>query len=231
MKKTADFLKENMPFVKLRKNHALMTWDDTEYKIPSDLFPVLNKPSLRYFSYADTDTLGANTELARIYDSLEFKVGFCYSNIEQYSEALKKAGLKNFKIYTGWVITYGLPVHHCWLVWDDKHVIDPGVTLVENAYLLQAAELKKNNPEASMDEMRELFVSIHKKYESANNTEYRTFGKVAPFAFYIGTETTPVQGRKIFNKLMKDYPEHPSYARGGMNGQGESTLQTMLRNS
>ena len=233
MKKTSEFLKEHLPFIKLRKNHAIINWNDQEYEVPSNTYPVANKPTLRFFSYADTVQLPRDTKLAELYDELPFKVGFCYRNTEAFAELLQKNKMTDFKTYTGWIINNGLPIHHCWLVWKDKHVIDPGVSLIDNLYLIEAAKRQKEHGDepVPMDEMRELFVKIHKEHEHKSNSEIRTFGQVAPFTFYIGTETTPKQGRIIFNDLMDEMPDHPSYATSGMNGRGESTLQKMLRES
>lgn len=231
MKKTADFLKENLPFIKIRKNHAIITSKAQEYHVPSNTYPVANKPTLRFFSYADTEQLDRDSKLAQLYDQLEFKVGFCYQNTENFAELLRKHNMNHFKTYTGWIVNGGLPVHHCWMVWKDKHVIDPGISLVDNLYLIEAQkrQMEYGDKPVPMDEMRQLFIQIHKEHEHKANSEIRTFGQVAPFTFYIGTETTPMQGRKIFNELMDKMPNHPSYANSGMNGRGESTLQKMLR--
>lgn len=231
MKKTSDFLKEHLPFIKIRKNHAIIKSEQQDYEVPSNTYPVANKPTLRFFSYADTEQLDRGSKLAELYDELHFKVGFCYQNTERFSELLRQHKMTDFKTYTGWIVNGGLPVHHCWMVWKDKHVIDPGISLIDNMYLIEAQKLQKEygNDQVPMDDLRNLFIKIHNEHQDKSNSEIRTFGQVAPFTFYIGTETTPMQGRNLFNNLMDEMPDHPSYARGGMNGRGESTLQKMLR--
>lgn len=231
MKKTQSFLREYLPFIKLRKNEVVIRSSIRDYMIPSELFPVLNKSTLKVFTYADTVQLPNDTKLAELYNQIDFKVGHCYQNIEIFSELLKKNNLNDYKIYTGWIVMGGLPVHHCWMTWKDKHLIDPGVTLIENLFANKVIELSQDETKEMLttDEQRELFLQIREENIHKSNVEIRTFGQAAPLSFYVGTETTPMQGRILFNKLMEDFPEHPSYASRGMNGQDESTLQRMIR--
>lgn len=224
-KTTKNFLQEHFPFIKVRKNEVRFVVDKgLEYEIPSDLFPLKNPKSAKVFTYADTEPLDSDSFLSSLYDGMTFKTGFCYTNTENLAELLNKAGVRNFKTYTGWVFAHGMPIHHCWLVYKDKYVFDPGITLID---LVAQEELAARKPETA-DEARPIYKELHEKYEKMPNSEIRTFGQVAPFAIYVGSETTPDQGRVVYTDMIEKYPEHPSYQTAGMNAHGASTLQKML---
>jgi hypothetical protein len=113
----------------------------------------------------------------------------------------------------------GIPIHHAWLVYKEFHVLDPAITLIE--------EIMREKTYESIDEFRQESVRLHREYESKRNTEYRTFGQVAPFVLYIGTICKPDKGRRIYNEMIAKFPNHPSYQRDGMNPHGMSKLQKM----
>ena len=224
-KKTADFLREYFPFIKVRKNEVRFKVDDrTEYEIPGDLYPLKNAKTAKVFTYVDTEEMKNNEKLEELFNRIEFQTGYCYTNTEKMEEMMKKAGLKDVKTYTGWVFAHGMPIHHCWMVYKDKHVFDPGITIIET---LAQQEIEERKPE-SADEARAIYKELHEKYMKLPNSEVRTFGQVVPFAIYVGSETTPNQGRILYTDTIKKYPEHPSYQGGGMNAHGASTLQKQL---
>lgn len=227
-KKTAGFIRSAFPFLKVRTNEVRFAMDEgTEYEIPGDLYPLKNPKTAKVFTYADTEPVKNNDKLEELYNRIEFETGYCYSNTEKMEEMMKKAGFTDFKTYTGWVFANGMPIHHCWLVYKDKHVFDPGITIVET---LAQQEIAERNPK-NIDEARAIYKELHEKYMKLPNSDVRTFGQVAPFAVYVGSETTPNQGRIVYTDTIKKYPEHPSYQGGGMNAHGASTLQKQLNES
>jgi len=228
-KQTQEFIKTNFPFIKIRKNEVkFKATESVTYEIPSDIYPLRNKNTAEIFSYANTEQLKDEPNIAQIFDSITLKTGFCYTNTENFKEALLKAGIKDkdVKTYTGWIFLNGLPVHHCWLVYKDKHVFDAGVSRIDEAFKITMSE----NPNASMDEARLIYKKIHDAFQEQPNSKIYTCGHVAPFALYVGSETTPNQGRVIYHELIKKYPDHPSYQAEGMNANGRSKLQEMLNN-
>lgn len=224
-KQTQEFIKTYFPFMKVRKNEVKFKVSETDtYEIPSDIYPLRNKSTAKIFSYANTEPLENEPKIAQIFDSITLQTGFCYTNTEKLKEALMKAGIHDFKTYTGWIFLNGLPVHHCWLVYKDKYVFDAGVSMVDDAFQSAMAE----NPDATMDEARLIYKQIFESYQDKSNSETYTSGQVAPFALYVGSETTPDQGRVIYNELINKHPDHPSYQAEGMNANGRSKLQEML---
>lgn len=224
-KTTKNFIQENFPFIKVRKNEVRFIVDkDTEYEIPSDLFPLKNPKTAKVFTTADTEQLEADSFLATLYNEVAFRTGYCYNNTEKLEELMMKSGVRNFKTYTGWVFAKGMPIHHCWLVYKDKHVFDPGISMAGE---LAEQRVVQEQPE-SADEARVIYKEVFEQYNKLPNSEGRTFGQVLPFALYVGSETTPDQGREIYTKLVAKHPEHPSYQAPGMNAHGASTLQKMI---
>lgn len=224
-KDTKDYLKTYFPFLKVRKNEIkFQVTEDTEYEIPGDYYPLRHQKTARVFSYADTKQLNQDSLVAKVYNSVSLETGFCYSNTEKLKEAFLKAGIQDIKTYTGWIFLQGLPVHHCWLVYKDIHVLDAGVTKIDDLFQQHIAK----NEIKDVDEARLVYKEIHDEYKNHPNSEVRTFGRVAPFALYVGSETTPNQGREIYNEVIKKHPHHPSYQGDGMNANGRSKLQEML---
>lgn len=227
-KKTASFIREAFPYIKVRKNEVRFAVNEsTEYEIPGDLYPLKNAKTAKVFTYADTEPVKNNQKLEELFNRIKFETGYCYTNTEKMEKMMKDAGIQDVKTYTGWVFAHGMPIHHCWLVYKDKHVFDPGITLVET---LAEQAILEQKPQ-SADEARAIYKELHQKYMKLPNSDVRTFGQVAPFAFYIGSETTPNQGRILYTDTIEKYPEHPSYQGGGMNAHGASTLQKQLNES
>lgn len=111
-------------------------------------------------------------------------------------------------------------VHHCWLVYKEKHVLDPGITKIH-----KLARIKMQQEQPSIERGREIFLALFEEFKHVPNSQYHTFGQVVPFAVYIGTEYTPSLAREIFRKLIDKFPNHPAYSSSGMNPHGASELQ------
>lgn len=224
-KKTKTFIQQYFPYIKVRQNEIKFAVnDEVSYEIPGELYPLRNQSTTRVFTYADTEQLEAESFLATLYNEISFRAGFCYTNTELLEELLLKAGVRNIKTYTGWIFVDGMPIHHCWLVYKDIHVFDPGISKIDD----MAKQALRDEDVTDIEQARAIYKEFHEKYKDYPNSEIRTFGQVAPFSFYIGTETTPNQGRKIYNDLINVHPDHPSYEAEGMNAHGASVLQKQL---
>lgn len=224
-KDTTAFIKKYFPYIKVRENEVRFAVSkETTYTIPGELFPLRFPKTAQVFTYQNTEQLKQDSYLATLYNEVSFQTGHCYSNTENLKALFLKTDVRDFKTYTGWVFAQGMPIHHCWLVYKDKHVLDPGITIIDQMAQTAIKEAKTE----SKDEARVIYKKIHDEYINKPNSQIRTFGKVAPFALYVGSETTPNQGRIVFQELVKKYPEHPSYDSPGMNAHGASTLQSQL---
>lgn len=192
--------------------------------IPSKMYPLQNKKTIQFFHSATTEPL-SDDNVIDVFDSIEFEVGRCYGNMEKLEEAFKQAGLgKDLQVFTGWmVMPNDPPIHHAWAMYKDVHLIDPAAR-IDHYELLQAQTERKPK-----EQLRKEIVKLQEQAEDADNHDIMTFGQSLPIFIYIGSETTPNEGRTVFNKLTQTYPNHPSYAKEGMNQFGESTLQSQLR--
>lgn len=218
------FIRKYYPFIKIRKNNNIViNLDDNVVEIPSEMYPLNNRKTLRVFTYADTQELGIDTKIASLYNEQEFKVGFCYQNTDNMAKALKKHQFKNVDTYVGWITIGDKAVHHCWLVYNDKHVLDPGVSKIQDIVRERMIE-----EDADIERGREILLELYNETKETPNSHILTFGQVAPFAIYVGTKCNPELGRQIFSELMEKYPNHPSYRDKGMNPQGLSKVQKMI---
>lgn len=231
-KKTQEFMRHYYPYVKVRKNEVIMKEpverNPMTMTVPSDLYPLRNRPTMKVFTYVDTVQLEQDSPLANVYNRCSFEIGHCYSNIELLEREFHKQNIRDVSTYVGWLVYGGSLVHHCWLVYKDKYVFDPGITKIDE---IAKDEIVKRGILDDYEKRRQVYKEIYEEYIQNPNSALRTFGQVAPFAVYIGTECTPEQGRTIFKDLIQKYPEHPAYQYEGMNAHGASTLQKMLAES
>lgn len=155
---------------------------------------------------------------------MEFLPGFCYSNTEKLYHALKEKGIDGIKTFVGWVTAGFLPIHHCWLVYKDRHVLDGGISKVE----IKMKELIQEKNITDMETLRDIYSDLVIEEIRMPNSETKTFGKVLPHYLYIGTKCSPQEGREIFNRLIESIPNHPSYQNKGQNLHGASKTQELI---
>lgn len=231
-KKSLTFLKQYYPEFTLRKNEFSYHRGQESATVPSPLYPVSNKPTMKVFCTINTEQKPSVYEkkdiqkLIQIYNRLSFKIGHCYSNTEALVEEIQKQGLQDVETYVGWLFLQGsgLPIHHSWAVYKGNFVLDSGVTKMDDELRIKMMNGEFQTPE----QYREANVQLHLQYKDVPNFEKSTFGQVAPFAVYVGTQMKPNQGRRFFNELIDANPNHPAYASNGMNAHGASTSQLMI---
>lgn len=151
------------------------------------------------------------------------QLGRCYTNCNEFLERAIRLDVHNVIPYVGWM-TIGdgnRLIHHCWLVVDGKYVIDGSMNLKDLELMLDC--VGKN---LSDQEQRELLCANYFKMQRMLNSEKYVFGQVFPNALYIGSPCLPQDGINLFNKLMRDFPKHPSYLDN--NPDGSSKLQKMI---
>lgn len=216
--------------IKIKRDKVMLSYPgQPKMVIPSKMYPLKYKKTIQLF-HPETNIGPIEDELAiQIFDKLEFKVGHCYQNTEKIVNAFTWAGLgEDIKPMTGWLFSGPVPIHHCWAVYKENYVIDPGVDISQLAF---KERLSKVTHVATKDEMRKMLIEEFKKLEDEPNHKTKAFGEVFPYNMYIGSYTTPKEGIDIFNALMKEYPNHPSYSSEGMNGQGVSRTQQLMNES
>lgn len=192
---------------------------------PSALYPLGNPETIRLFHGITNVAPLADAEAMALYDSLAFETGRCYTNTERILTAFNQAGLGNaITSMTGWLFIGATPIHHCWAVYKGVHVLDPGMDITP--FLLQE-RLAQEPAQPTGDALRALYLEQKERAARLPNHEAQTFGQIFPGTVYIGSETTPQEGRAIYNALIQAFPNHPSYAGDGMNARGASRMQEM----
>ena len=189
------------------------------------MFPLPSKSNVFYYNNEVTNPI-EDEQILKVLDSLEFKEGFCYQNSNKIVKALEQIGV-DAEFYAGWLFYMSdYPVHHSWVVIDDKFVIDMSVNVL--AFKEYKKECEANEPD-SMDEARRLLIEVNERVEQNNeNSQLGVAGEVPEFAFYIGGKSTPYKARKNFNDMIDQLAdEHPTYSRDGMNPHGRSKIQQM----
>ncbi|WPS85337.1 hypothetical protein SMD22_01535 (plasmid) [Brevibacillus halotolerans] len=216
---TIEFLRKYYPQVSVRANKVIIR-EPYRMVIPSDMYPLRNKPTTKLFSYMNTERIENDSTAEKAYNENVYKMGYCYTNTENMQKSFVEQGLLDVETYVGWILINGIPLHHAWLVYKDMHVLDPAISLID--------EIIRQKQYPSPQEMREDIVKLHREYQDKPNSDYQTFGQVAPFVLYIGSVCTPAKGRMIYNEMIEQYPNHPSYHQEGMNPNGMSSVQKMF---
>ena len=108
---------------------------------------------------------------------------------------------KRIKSYVGWLfIGDTIPVHHCFVMLDDKHVLDFGP-------LKQFENFDVYTDMDSLDKFKNDVV----ENDVLPNSQKMTFGRALSVIAYIVSECSPKEGEKIRAKLEKTYPKHISF--------------------
>lgn len=205
---------------------------NTTLEFPTLTYPLPNV-NPRYFYSKNTEKLEDET-VSNLLDDVYIRLGMCYDNSSAIYKALKEKGYtKEHKvdIYAGWLIPY-LTAHlhiafHCWLVIDDKYVID--TTTVSNTIKrMQEAEKRGQMPDIKS---REDFAKSERDEMDANIpfSEKYTYGKVSDDFFYIGSKVESTDSAKQYAyNLWNKFPYHPSFS--GMNKDtGNNKLHDIAR--
>jgi len=193
--------------------------------IPSDLYPLQNKKRIRIFCSANTSTV-ENEAVREAFDSLDLPPGRCYSNTTALHKRLLEYGVPDREIetYVGWIVIRKVPIHHSWLVYNNAYVLDGGISVSDINYYREIQERGITD----IEEQRQVLLKFLQAEKGKPNSETKTFGHVSPLYLYVGSKSVPADGAVLFNKLMSQYPNHPSYAAEGMNGMGMSRMQELM---
>lgn len=192
--------------------------------IPSTMYPLSG--DVEVFSEYNTDSID-NAEIEKIFNSISYQVGRCYSNANNLYNALVENQVEGGTCYEGWLLIghNELPIHHAFVVikQDGKN------------YLLDyAADMKSDETDRLQakygklpdNELRKVMLKIMKEKEKLPHSKRATFGKVDRMYLYVATKCNPDNARINFQKLMQMYPAHPSYV-GVDKKTGASKLQEM----
>lgn len=183
----------------------IATYDNGKsIKIPSHMFPLNREPKM--FTSENTFELLDET-IEHAFNSLNPRIGKCCYNSIDLIRVLTLSGVNahRMKSYVGWLfIGETLPSHQAFIVIDDKHILDTGLSKCYSFFY--------EDQITSFDNAKEKFLkTIVDNHEKPNTTNY-TFGKIPNYVAYVASECSPELGMKIRTKLDSAFPKHISVA-------------------
>lgn len=208
----------------LKKDKVVVKlYDKNERFVKSVIIPTIRYPlngKYEVFHCGNTEMV-KDEEILKIFDSVKYTIGHCYTNVEMLIDNLKKAGY-DAKSYVGWLFTGKgeVPVHHCWVVLNGKSVLD----LSDDFTVMLSGENAKNFQKAvSKKEMSEMIVSFQMAAKTQKNrVRCYPVGMPTRFLLYVGCECNPENGRNIYQKLIKEFPEHECEKNCDSSGMNET---------
>lgn len=201
------------------------------YNDDGSFLGVVNTPTVlwplggRYEVFtAENCALIENDAVAGIVDALPYRIGHCYQNAENVTQALQEAGYAATQ-YCGWLfIGEQHPIHHSWAVLDGKHVID-----LADEFAVLHANHEQFGAASGMEATRELMVEFSKWIRQfPNSKRIMPFGIPAGNLLYIGSPCSREEGINIYNQLIDRYPQHPCNERL-VKGTNMTQMQMMLQ--
>lgn len=191
--------------------------------VPSVIYPLNDK--YEAFTYKNTKPV-TDEEILKIFDSVQYQIGRCYTNTEKLVAVLRAAGC-DVKAYAGWLFMAGneYPIHHAWCVLNENSILD----LADDLFLMLGGENGKYFEQAkSKDEKRALMVSFQAwARQLPNSKRCLPVGVPCPTTLYVGCPCEPEQARCIYNNLIRQYPAHECQRNCDENGWNKT--QKMFR--
>lgn len=192
--------------------------------IPSSMYPLSGE--MEIFSQYNTENLD-DLRIEEIFNSVHYQIGKCYTNAENLYNALSENQVDGVECYEGWLLIgqNELPIHHAFVVIkkDGKnYVLDYAADMKAD----EADRLQAEYGKLPDDELRKVMLKTMKEKEKLPYSKKATFGKVDRMYLYVACECSPDRARENFQKLMKMYPDHPSYV-GVDKRTGASKMQEM----
>lgn len=178
--------------------------------IPTSYYPLSSNSEYAYKIFRKENTeICEREEVLRIFDTIPYRIGHCYTNADELFNKLTSAGIEA-KIWAGWlfVCDQTLPIHHCWVTVGNS-VLD----LADDFRVKfgQNTDVWANIKTA--EEFREVeasFYSFCRENRIKNRQRCAPVGKVGSNDWlYIGAECESGDAaRKIYQNLIRKYPNH-----------------------
>lgn len=189
--------------------------------IPTSYYPLNGQYEV--FTQENTEMLKDEKVLALI-DGVEYQIGHCYQNSRLIADTLVFNGYEA-ETYVGWLfVGDAIPIHHCWVKFKDS-IIDLSDDFAvlfskENAMHFQGVKSK--------EEYAEVLASFHqfvRERHIPNSVRCCPIGKPHSSLVYIGSVCEPEEGRKIYNQLITQYPDHECHKNVGEDGMNATQRQ------
>lgn len=190
-------------YIKKPERIILTLESDDKVVIPSRMFPLESKP-YRLITSENTEP-AKDKEIIRIFDSIDYTIGRCFTNSQKLVNALMDAGYPA-KQYVGWVFPDrdGYPIHHSFVMLDD-HILDLSIEFLSKD--IQDLSQKQR----SEDEARKVLIQQHEIKKSLKNHEKCNLGKCDSMYIYVAAEGGAEEGKERNRILRREYPNHPSF--------------------
>lgn len=213
-------LREDRAVVKLYKQDGCF--------MKSIIIPTVQYPlngTYRVFHSGNTEEL-KDQNVLDIFNNQTYRIGHCYSNTQGLLDDLLSAGY-NVKSYAGWLFVgeSNLPIHHCWAVLDDNIILDLSddldVMYGMNGHLFSQA--------TTIEEFRELITQfVREAKNQPNSVRCQPVGVPNRLFLYVGCECLPNEARKIYQDLIREFPNHE--CQRNCDTSGINKTQAMLKN-
>jgi len=171
--------------------------------IPTDMYPINEK--YKVFTYKNTQ-ICSDKVVMDIFNRIPYQIGCCYQNAKALALELQKQGY-DAKTYVGWLFTSSseFPIHHCWVVLDDIHVLD----LSDDFTQMLGGQNGENFSNATYEEIQNLIVSFHQSARKVPNTvRCAPVGMPTNFLYYVGCECNADTGKQMYQRLINQFPNH-----------------------
>lgn len=210
----------------IKPDRLIFNIKENKVIIPSRKYPVLKGEDLQVFFAGNTENL-EDVKVEEIYNSLDFVKGRCYDNSYKLVKALKDAGVDEVESYAGWImVNKDYPLHHCFVVYKDKYILDPSVD--NDEFFAELANRIDRAGERNREKQREIYIKLLNEKENLGESKRTTFGKSASHVTYFATKCGVEEARSMFRELTKAYPNHEAYSGEGLSMGKLSRLQTRL---
>ena len=162
---------------------------DKPIKIPSAMYPLSGNGIFLTSQNTTAFKNSPETEAVRkIFDSIQAKMGYCYTNSDHLQRALNSAGIQS-KSLVGWLFVLGTPpIHHCMTLIDD-HILD---------FSIRPELLLSRFPAASQDAIRRETAKNVIALSQMPHSEVDTFGALSASSFFVGSYCAPEKGQEIY---------------------------------
>lgn len=199
---------ENTCSVRLKRENGKFL---DEITIPSRQYPLSGDPEVFY--YKNTREITEDLAL-RVFDSVQFRPGFCFSSAEELVRKLRAAGY-DAQYYVGWMFLnqYEYPTHHAWAVLNGDILLD--ATDFTDLMREKAGELIGTDAE-----IRSAFNEkvLKTAAEMKNSARIKHPGMVPPGLMYCGAPDTKAHGIEINNRLREMFPNHKAFNKTNESG-------------
>lgn len=177
--------------------------------VPTDKFPLLND-DIHVFSLWNCEEI-TDSSIIKAIDTVQYEIGHCYENSDKVAKVLRDIGQEP-RIYCGWCFVGEgeFPIHHCWVVLEDRYLID--LSADSNTAILEAQGQYSHEELLTWtsSQWREWLYDYAKRSKHYKNSERCVLG-LGDGKIYVGCEAScGNDGILAYQALKRKFPKHES---------------------